>query len=172
MAKAEKYYKIGLVMKPHGLKGDVTISLDADAPLDFSEIESVFIEIENNFIPYFIESISLRGEKAFVKFDDVSDPESAKKISKHAIYLLKSSRPKSGKGEFYDDEVIGFDVIDETIGPLGKITGVLQTGLNKLFTVDYPQKEILIPVNSPLVVSVHKSTRKITVNLPEGFLDI
>jgi len=159
-------------MKPHGLKGDVTISLDADAPLDFSSIESVFLEIENRYVPFFIESISLRGEKAFVKFEDVRDPESAKKISKHSIYLPKSSRPKSGKGEFYDDEVIGFDIVDEIAGPLGKITGIIQTGLNKLFIVDHLSKEILIPVNSPLVVSVHKSKRKIIVNLPEGFLEI
>lgn len=159
-------------MKPHGLKGDVTISLDSDAPVDFDAIESVFLEIDNAFVPYFIQEISVRGDKAFVKFEDVNEPESAKKISKRVIYLPKSARPKSRKGEFYDDEIIGFDVSDETLGALGKITDVTQTGLNKLLVVEYNKKEILIPINSPLIVGVHKSTRKISVNLPEGYLDI
>jgi len=159
-------------MKPHGLKGDVTISLDSDSSVDFDSIESVFVEISNTFVPYFIQDISVRGDKAFVKFEDVNDPESAKKISKHAIYLPKSARPKSRRGEFYDDEIIGFDVSDETLGALGKIIDVTQTGLNKLLVVGYNEKEILIPVNSPLLVSVHKSTKKILVNLPEGYLDI
>lgn len=172
MTNAAQYFKIGLIMKPHGLKGDVTIAVDPDVPIDFDTIDSVFIEINNAFLPYFIEDISVRGDKAFVKFEDVDDPESAKKISKRAIYLPKSARPKSAKGAFYDDEIIGFDVSDETLGPLGKIIGVTQTGLNKLIVVERNDKEILIPVNSPLIVSVHKSTRKILVNLPEGYLDI
>ncbi len=159
-------------MKPHGLKGDVTISLDPGMPVEFDSIESVFLDINNTFVPYFIQDISIRGDKAFVKFEDVNDPESAKKISKHAIYLPKSARPKSPRGEFYDDEVIGFDVSDETLGALGKIIGVTQTGLNRLLVIEHNEKEILIPVNSPLLVSVHKSTRKILVNLPEGYLEI
>src|SRR5690242_9926636 len=102
-------YKIGLVLKPHGLKGEVTISIDADAP-DVSELESLFLEKDNRLIPYFIESISVRDAKAFVKFEDVNTPEEAKAISKHALYLPKSTRPKAGRGEFYDDEIIGFEV--------------------------------------------------------------
>jgi 16S rRNA processing protein RimM len=33
-------------------------------------------------------------------------------------------------------------------------------------------KEVLIPVNSPFITSINKSKKKISVNLPEGFLDI
>ena len=44
-------YKVGYVLKPHGLKGEVTISLEADAP-DFSEVESIFLEKDNRLVPY------------------------------------------------------------------------------------------------------------------------
>ncbi len=168
----ESYYKIGLVMKPHGLKGEVTISLDEDSPQDFADLESVFLEIDNQFVPFFIESVSVRGEKAFVKFDDVSGPEAAGKISKRSVYLPKSTRPKSDKGEFYNDEIIGFEVTDETHGLLGKVTDVIQTGLNRLLVVGYNNKEVLIPINSPLLADINKNKKKIKVNLPDGFLDI
>jgi 16S rRNA processing protein RimM len=165
-------YKIGLVMKPHGLKGEVTISLD-DISTDFSNLESIFIEEkENRLVPLFISSASLKGEKAFVKFEDVDTIEEALKISKKALYLPKSTRPKSGKGEFYDDEIQGFEVTDEISGPLGKVTDVIQTGANRLLEVDYNGKEILIPINSPLIISINKSKRTISVNLPDGFLEI
>jgi 16S rRNA processing protein RimM len=164
-------YKIGLVLKPHGLKGEVTISIDADAP-DVNELESLFVEKDNRLIPYFIESISVRDSKAFVKFEDVNTPEEAKAISKRALYLPKSTRPKAGRGEFYDDEIIGFEVQDENIGVLGKVTSVVDAGANKLLVVHEGEKEVLIPVNGPFITSINKSKKKISVDLPEGFLDI
>ena len=164
-------YKIGLVLKPHGLKGEVTISLDADAPDDVAELESLFIEQDKRLVPYFIESISVRDTKAFVKFEDVDTPEDAKAISKRALYLPKSSRPKSGRGEFYDDEIVGFEVSDEALGDLGKVTSVVDAGANKLLVV-LGAREVLIPINGPFITSVNKSKKKINVDLPDGFLDI
>jgi 16S rRNA processing protein RimM len=168
----ENCYKIGFILKPHGLKGGVTVSLDIDIPNDFATLETVFIQEDHQLVPYFIESVSLKGTKAFVKFEDVSTAEEAEKISKHSLYLPKSERPKSSRGEFYDDEVSGFAVEDETLGMLGKIVDVMNAGANRLLVLDHNGKEVLIPINSPFVKSVNKSRKKIQVNLPEGFLDI
>ena len=169
---ADACYKIGFVMKPHGLKGEVTISIDPDAPENLDEVKSVFIEKNNRLIPHFIEAISVRGDKAFIKFDDIDTPEGALSISKCSIYLPKSSRPKSGRGEFYDDEILGFEVIDKDLGTLGKVINVESAGPNKLLLINYGAKEVLIPVNSPFIKSINKSKGAITVELPEGFLDI
>ncbi|HTJ47890.1 MAG TPA: ribosome maturation factor RimM [Cyclobacteriaceae bacterium] len=169
----DSHFKIGLIMKPHGLKGEVTITLDDDFVNDITELESVFIlEKNNSLIPFFIEAVSVNGSKAFIKFEDIDTPEDALKISKKAIYLPKSLRPKAGKGQFYDDEIKGFEVTDETAGVLGPVTDVFQTGANRLLVVDFKGKEILIPTNGPLISSINKSKQKIIVNLPDGFLDI
>lgn len=165
-------YKIGFIMKPHGLKGEVTISLDPEAPEDFSSVETVFVEVGERLLPYFIQAVSLRGSKAFLKLEDVNSAEEAQHISKSALYLPKSSRPKSGRGEFYDDEVIGFDVEDTAVGLLGKITEIVQAGPNKLLSVDFQGKEVLVPLNGPFIGSINKSRKRITVTLPDGFLDI
>src|SRR5690606_12901459 len=132
----ETCYKIGYIMKPHGLKGEVTISLDPDAPDDFTAIETVFVEVRSRLLPYFIERISLRGNKAYLKLEGVDTPEASQDISRSPIYLPKASRPRSGRGEFYDDEVIGFAVHDTAIGDLGRVTEIVQAGPNKLLSVD------------------------------------
>lgn len=165
-------YKIGFIMKPHGLKGQVTIALDPEAPAGFAEIKVMYIEIKEKLLPFFIEAISLKGNKAYLKLEEINSPEEAQRISKSAIYLPRSIRPKSGRGEFYDDEVIGFDVFDETAGPLGKITEIIQAGPNKLLSVRYQEREVLIPLNSPFIDGVNKTRKKITVSLPDGFLEI
>jgi 16S rRNA processing protein RimM len=166
------YYKVGYILKPHGLKGEVTISIDAEAPEDFESLKSVFVESKQQLVPYFFEAISVRGDKAFVKFEDVDTPEAAQAISKSTLYLPKASRPKSGRGEFYDDEIISFQVSDAERGSIGHVVAVVEAGPNKLLEVDYNGKEVLIPVNSPFITSINKTKKTISVELPEGFLEI
>jgi 16S rRNA processing protein RimM len=165
-------YKIGYILKPHGLKGQVTVSLDSEAPADLEDMQTIFIEKNKQLIPYFREEISVSGSKAYLKFEDINSVEEAQAISKSAIYLPKASRAKSGRGEFYDDEVVGFQVIDTDAGDLGSVTEITTAGPNKLLTLIYNGKEVLIPINGPFIKSVNKSKKTINVELPEGFLEI
>jgi len=165
-------FKLGFVLRTHGLKGEVTVSLEEDTPSDFSGIATVFLETDNRLVPYFIHSISIQGKKAFVKFEDVDSIEDAEKLVKRSIYLQKSVRPKSGPGEFYNDEIIDFKVNDEDLGELGNVVDIMQAGANRLLVIDHGGKEVLVPVNSPFIISINKKKKIVTVNLPQGFLEI
>lgn len=169
MEKA-KCFKVGYVAKTHGLKGEVTI-IYTDVS-DLESVKSVFIELKNNLVPYFIEHISSRLDKAFIKFEDIDSLEAAAMIKGCSIYLDKSLRPKLKKGEFYDDEVIDFTVEDEELGLLGAIKEVVQSGPSRLLALDYLGKEVLIPVNGPFIQSINKTKKKMVVQLPDGFLDL
>lgn len=165
-------YKVGFIMRPHGLKGEVTISIDPDASVDWENLKALFIEVKSQLVPYFIEHISVRNNKAFVKLEEVSTPEKASQLKGSSLYLPKESRPKLERGEFYNEDIIGFEVMDDVHGPLGFIEAVEQAGPNRFLILSYLQKEIMIPVNGPFIKSINKSKKKIGVNLPEGFLDI
>ncbi len=170
--KIEECYKIGKVARPHGLKGEVTVLLE-DSPADWDTLKTVFIQLrQNELVPFFVESVSVRGAKAFVKFEEHNTPEQAEAISRKDIYLPKTERPKSGRGEFYDDEIIGFVVEDNHLGELGEISAVETSGPIRLLVVNNGEKEFLIPTNGPFITSINKTKKKISVHLPEGFLDI
>jgi 16S rRNA processing protein RimM len=166
------YYKVGYVMKPHGLKGEVTISLDPDAPADWENLKTIFIEKKSQLVPYFIKAISVRNDRAFVKLEDVDTPEYAALLKGGSLYLPKESRPKLAKGEFYSEEVIGFEVFDDVQGPLGFVEDIEQAGPNRFLILSYIQKEIMIPVNGPFIKNIDKAKKTISVSLPEGFLEI
>lgn len=159
-------------MRPHGLKGEVTISLNPDSPSDWEALKTVFIDQRNTLVPYFIEYVSVKNDKAFVKFEDVSTPEIAAGLKNLSIYLEKTSRPKLQAGDFYDDEIIGFKVEDEAEGLLGVVKDIERAGMNRFIILDYADKEVMIPAQPPLVKSVNRTKKVISVNLPEGFLDI
>ncbi|TXH25360.1 MAG: 16S rRNA processing protein RimM [Cyclobacteriaceae bacterium] len=162
-------YKIGYVAKTHGLKGEVTLVITE--AVDLESIESLFLEIKNNLVPYFIEHLSDRQDKVFIKFEEVNTAEQAALLKGASIYLDKSLRPKLARGEFYDDEIIGFTAEDSS-GMLGTVTGVIQSGASRLIQIDNNGKEVLIPVNGPFITSINKSKKKIALDLPEGFLEI
>jgi 16S rRNA processing protein RimM len=168
----EQCYKVGYILRPHGLKGEVTVSLDPECPSGLESGNSIFLEENSKLIPYFIERAAIRGDKAYVKFEEVDTVESASLVAKKALYLPKSFRVPSGRGNFYDDEIVSFEVEDELVGSLGKVTGVTQAGPNKLIAIDFGGKEVLIPVNGPFITGINKTKKRITVNLPEGFLDL
>jgi len=165
-------YKVGFITKPHGLKGEVTVSLDPDSPADWEALEVIFIEQNTSLVPYFIESVSLRRDRAFLKLEEISTPEMATLLKNHSLYLPKESRPKPETGDFYDDEVIGFVVEDTETGEIGSVKLIERAGLSRFLIIDYRQKEVMIPVQPPLLKSINRSKKRIRVSLPEGFLDI
>ena len=141
-------------------------------PIELDSIESVFLEIKGMLVPHFIKSFSDRTDKAFIKFEDVNTIEQAMGLKGSTLYLSKSERPPLKRGEFYNDEIVGFVIEDENLGHLGFLKQVIQSGPSRLLEIDCNGKEILIPVNGPFIKSINKSKKTIKVSLPEGFLDI
>jgi 16S rRNA processing protein RimM len=166
------YFKAGFIMRPHGLKGEVTIALDADSPAEWDALESVMIEIKGRLVPHFIEAVSVSDSKAFLKLEDINTPEAAQALKGCSLFLPKESRPALPRGDFYNDEVIGFEVEDESLGLLGQVRDIEMAGPARFLIVMVHEKEVMIPVQAPLLKSLNRSKKKILVNLPDGFLDI
>ena len=166
-----EYFKIGYVAKSHGLKGEVTIVLGPECP-DLEGVNSILVEVGHQLVPHFIEFISIKGVKAYLKLEDVSSPEGAMALKGCSLFLPKSDRPKLPRGDFYSDEVVGFEVTDSEKGLLGSVKEVFESGPNRFLILLYLGKEVMIPVNGPFITGLNKSKKKITVELPEGFLEI
>ena len=117
------FFYLGLITKPFGYKGQAFVYLDTDQPERYSQLDSVFLNIDDEMLPYMIEEIQLRGSnQAVVKFVDV-DGEEIKSLMKVEMYLPMSALPPLTGNKFYFHEVIGFSVIDEIKGNIGKIEG-------------------------------------------------
>jgi 16S rRNA processing protein RimM len=167
--KKESLVKIGYVMKTHGLKGEVTLNLAPDAP-ELSVKDVLMVDQNGGHVPFFVQQISINGNKVFLKLEDVNTFEQASQLKGCSIFIEKSKRPKLKRGEFYDDELDGFEVVDKTHGSLGSVTKIISQGLSRLLEVG--ERNLLIPINGPFITSISKTKKKIEVELPEGFLEI
>lgn len=173
MIELDDCFYLGYVSKIRGYKGEVGVKLDVDFPEQYSEMESVFVVINKEPVPFFIETIQITPKGfANIKFEDVDDEASAKKMVGKELHLPLELLPALEGTQFYYHEVKGFKLIDETDGEIGAINQVLDYPNNPLFEVIHNYHEILVPINDDVLVSIDREAKEVHVKCPEGLLDL
>ena len=172
MTKADCYH-LGYVAKLHGFKGEVSLFLDVTNPEDYKSLDAVFIEINNQLTPFFIESFKLKSKGfAAVKLEGVKSEEEAKKLLRKHLFLPAQVLPKLSGTQFYDHEVVGFTVVDEKFGEIGKLETIIDLQANPLIQIFKGEKEILIPLMDGLVTSLDRKKGVMTIKAPEGLIEL
>src|SRR5690606_24562426 len=145
MQKKDCFY-LGKIVKKYSFKGEVLAKLDTDEPELYEDLDSVFVELRNNLVPFFIESSQLhKSELLRVKFEDVDTEADADALLKCGVYLPLDFLPELEGNKFYFHEVIGFEVKDVNFGSVGIIKSVNDSTAQALFEIDRDGTEILIP---------------------------
>ncbi len=168
----DQCYQLGYIIKPHGLKGEVGVLLDVDIPQTYKALESVFVEINQRLVPFFINTIAIKNNKAVVKFEDVDNYEAAEKLKGGNLFLPLDLLPALGDSQFYYHEVVGFSVIDKVAGLLGEIDTIYTLPNQDLIALTHKEKEILIPIKDEIIAKVDHQQKEILVQLPDGLLDV
>ncbi len=172
MRKEECFY-LGKIAKKFSYKGEVLVYLDTDEPELYENMESVFVEINKNLVPFFIENSALhKNEFLRVKFEDIDNEEQADEILGCELYLPLSFLPKLEGNQFYYHEVIGFEIEDQRLGVVGKIVSVNDSTAQPLFEVLNGTVEILIPMIDQFLVKIDRENKKVVMNLPEGLVEM
>jgi len=172
MRKEDCFY-LGKIVRKHSFRGEVVIKLDTDEPELYQNLESVFVALGNNLVPFFIESILLqKGNQLRIRFEDVKDEADADAILGIEVYLPLKFLPKLTGNKFYFHEIIGFDIEDVNYGLLGVITGVNDSSAQPLFEVNSNGVEIFIPMIDHFIKKVDRENKKISVETPEGLIDL
>lgn len=172
MQQKDCFY-LGKIVKKHSFKGEVVIKLDTDEPELYKNLESVFVELGNNLVPFFIEKSSLsRGTMLRVKFEGVDTELDAEAILRSGIYLPISLLPKLTGNKFYYHEVIGFTIVDSSFGKVGTITNINDTAAQPLFEIDRDGTEVFIPMIDDFIQKVDRENKTIEVTTPEGLIGL
>ncbi len=170
--KKEDCFELGYVIKPHALKGEVSLMLESDDPSAYYNLDSIFLEEKSGLVPYFIESINPQKNKMIIKFEDIDSIEAAEGLAGLKAYLPLSFLPDLSDGQFYYHEIVGFTVVDTEKGELGEISNVLSTDTQALIEMQYKGKEVLIPINDEVLQEVNRTNKTVSATLPEGLLEL
>ena len=171
--KKEDCFFLGKIVKKYSFKGELLIKLDTDEPELFEDMDSVFIDLRNNLVPFFIESSQLhKSELLRIKFEDVDTEADADALMKSDLYLPLSFLPELKGNKFYFHEIIGFTIEDINFGKVGILQSINDSTAQALFEIDRDGIEILIPMNDEFISRVDKPNKTIYVETPEGLIDL
>lgn len=168
----EACFQLGYVLKTHGVQGEVTFVLDVDEPDEYTELDSVFIEMNGKLVPFFIESIQIQKDRAIVRLEDVNSLQKAENVVGSSLYLPLDNLPDLDEDQFYFHEIVGYQVVDEKQGKLGMVENVYELPRQDLIAMRYQNKEVLIPITDDIVTGVNRESQEIYVGLPDGLLEI
>ena len=172
MQKQDCFY-LGNVVGKFSFKGELLVKVDSDNPEDYTELESVFVELSTGLVPFFIKKCQLhKSELLIIDFEEISNDQEADALIKKKLYLPLYLLPPLEGNKFYYHEIIGFTVSTKA-KEIGLITAVLEQGPQALFQVEATDKKIhLIPIHDDFILEVDRKKNLIQVQLQEGLLEL
>lgn len=168
----ENLLQVGVISSTHGLKGEVKVFPTTDDPKRFDQLERVFLdtgkemkELEIERVAYFKKFVILK----FKEYNNINDIEAYKGKS---LMVSRDNAVKLEENEYFIADLIGVTVLNEDGKTLGRLTDVIATGANDVYTVETDEgKEILIPAIKQCILSVDIRKKVMTVHLLKGLVD-
>jgi 16S rRNA processing protein RimM len=170
MRKEDCFY-LGKIVSKYSFKGEILVKLDTDDPELYQNLESVFVSLGSNLVPFFIDRCRLhKSDLLRIDFEEVKTESDADRIMGSALYLPLNMLPKLTGDKFYFHEVIGFTMMDAVHGNIGTIQSVNDSTAQALFEVQKGDKQLLIPITDQIITKVDRENKTISVATPEGLV--
>ena len=173
---SQSLVEIGSVRKTHGTAGELKLVVHQGFESDLESAEFIFIgESQKSAIPYEVEH--LRGADFIIALTGLSNKEDGASLRGKIVYLTADTvtQRQDHDEPTVDTEfnrLVGFAIIDEALGELGMISGILSQPQNTLAQILHNGQEKLVPLNANLIRGVDFTKKIVFMNLPEGLLDL
>lgn len=166
--------KVGYVQKPHGINGELVIRFQEEYYETLDEYPTLFLEIDNLLVPFFINEEGLRfksSESVITQLEWIDSDVKAKALCGLSVFV-KEEDVIEFEDEMSPHALVGFHLYDETLGLIGEIMEVHDYAGNMLLLVDYQGKEAMVPINEDLIVRLDEDLRELELRIPEGLFDL
>jgi len=172
MKEKEKFSYVGKIIKTQGYKGGFIAHIEPGFKEKIIKTEFVFVEIQHERVPFFILSIEHQYNNIFsILLEDIDYLEKAQKLSGCGLFLAESGKTAKTSHKFDLKDLVGFDVVDKKSGNIGKIDQILKLPQQQIMQVFHGKKEILIPFNEDIVLSIDAKNKTVNIQAPEGLID-
>ena len=163
---------IGQIKGPHGIRGLVKVKCHADDPALLDEYGPLYIGTDGD------ETLTLTRKNPMkdiwlVTIDGVPDRTAAEKLPKYELFIDRDKMPDIDDPDaFYFEDLMNMTCFDETDTKIGHVCGVFNFGAGDILEIKPDNgRAFMIPFNDETIVSVDMDGDKITLNIPDGFIE-
>lgn len=152
--------RIGKVVGVFGLRGGMKVEPLTDLFERFTVGRTVYL----NGKAYVVERMHLHKQQIRIRLSGIDTIAEAEKQVGKFIHASREERPVLPTGEYWVDELLGMEVIEESGEVLGTLDEVISAPAHDVFRVG----SLLIPAVSEFILNVDSTARRITVHLLPG----
>ena len=164
---------IAEILRPRGIRGELLARSQSDVPNRLSLLTNANARLaDGSDIALEIAAAWEHKGEWVLKFSGVDSIDAAERFSGADLWVPLANRGALPKGEFFESDLIGCRVIDNTSGDCaGIVEGWQRCGGPPLMQVVSNGREHLIPFVSALC-EVDLAARTIRMDMPEGLLEL
>lgn len=169
---AERYIRIGTVVKAQGLRGEVKIQTLSRQPENFVHYPSLAIIAEDGQSPgdFAVDGFRIQADCVIVKLVGVNDRNQAERLVGCPVLLLRSLLPPAGEDEFYWHQLEGLAVSTIDGQRLGTIEALFSNGAQDVIVIRQGQQEYLVPLTKSIIR--RQTDHELVIDPPPGLLEI
>ncbi|MBE1553486.1 ribosome maturation factor RimM [Sporosarcina limicola] len=168
------WFNVGTIVNTHGIRGEVRVISRTHFPEErYTVGNKLALFMPESKAPIYLTVASHRQHKTFDLLTFENHPN-LNDVEKYRNGIFKISEDKLGEldeGEFYYHEIIGCAVVTTGGIDIGKVTEILETGANDVWTVTPEKgKPQYIPYIDEIVIEVDIDNKRIVIDPMEGLL--
>lgn len=168
-----KKIPVGHIVKSHGVKGELSVTLNPDYDFEPETGDPVILEIDGLDVPFFVTAVRPRGsESILLTLDEINSEEEAAAISGKEIFIYApNDADESGDyDELTADNLVGYKVIDGD-REVGKIADVREIGPGCWYFV-LEDSGKLIPIVDDFISYLDHDSKTVGMELPLGLTEL
>ncbi len=161
--------RVGQVIKPHGLRGELVIAASGDTLASLSPSTELWIGSTRS---YSVVSVRPHQDRFLVTVAGCGDRDAAEHLRGAQVQVERGRVADLTGSEWYIDDLVGHHLEDAAGRGAGRVTAVVEGGPHDLLEVEWEDGEtVLIPMVRRWLVSADPAARRIVVRLPEGLIE-
>ena len=162
------YTQLGKISNHRGLKGELIVITNQTYNINFKDIESIYIDINDNYVPFSIkESKKINDKKSRVLLENRNSREDNEKLIKSDIYIPNEVAEKFLNEEF---KIIGYSLIQEK-SKIGKIIDFINNK-QPIIICDFDGKEVMVPYVKEYFLDIDHKNKLVDVLIPKELINL
>jgi len=164
---------VGVVARPHGLSGEVSVEILTDFPERFAPGTMLIWRRQEETRALRVTSARRASRRILLTFEGVPDVDAARALAGGELFVESRDAVPAPPGFYYSHEIQGFRCEDPRGLAIGVVRGLGQTAAGPMLTIGTPGgKEALVPFVEEMVLRIDPGAGLIVLDLPEGILDL
>ena len=168
-----EYVVIGIVTKPHGIKGALKIRPLTDDPARFQDLAELYLSIDDNRTLFEVDSAHVSSDYVILKLKGIDHRNEAEHWRHYDIEIPREWVRELPEGQFYYYELVGL----KGFLPDGTYLGILEDIISNpgqdvyVFLNPKDDKEILVPAVPEWILNIDIEQGTIMIADVTGLLE-